>query len=787
VEPAAVGVTDETEVYDAMVGQYCVRCHSDRRLTGNLSLEEFSFETAPASGEVAEKVIHKLRAGMMPPAGARRPPEDSLQAMVVALESRMDDSAERAPDPGSRTFQRLNRAEYAASVKALLGVDVDVSAYLPLDTKSANFDNIADVQMPSATLMEGYLRAAHAVSVSALGDPNASPASTPYRVPRTQSQKTRVEGAPIGTRGGLSTMHTFPADGRYVFQVMLHAAPEGELFGRTQRGEQVEVSIDGERVAVLEIDRWMSDSDPNGMTLSTDSIDVRAGPRRVTAAFVKLFDGPEDDLIRPLDNTLADTQIGLDYGVTTLPHLQVFTILGPFKVTGVSETDTRRRIFTCRPTTADEARPCAEDIVGRIAAQAYRRPLTASDREGLMAFYDQGETEGGFEAGVRVALQAVLTSPHFVFRTEEVPGDARPGSIYQISDVDLASRLSFFLWGTPPDAELIEVADEGELSKPKELERQVRRMLADERSKALATRFAAQWLRLPDLELVHPNPLDYPYFDNTLAEAMREETELFVDYLVHSDGSVLDLITADYTFVNERLARHYGIPGVTGSDFRKVSYLNDNRRGLLGHGSVLTLTSHSDRTSPVLRGKWVMEVLLGSPPPPPPPDVPELEATEGHEEGRVLTVRERMEMHRANPSCNSCHRVIDPIGLALENFDVTGAWRIKDGTSPVDPMGELYDGTPVEGSDDLRAAVLRRPEVFLRTFTANLMAYGLGRRVEYFDQPTIRSITQDAAENDYTISSFVLGVVNSPAFQTNRIEITAEDAASMETSQPESR
>ena len=774
-------LTDEAVLVDEVVDRYCVRCHSDRRLTGNLTLESFSLDAAPEQGEVAEKMIRKLRAGMMPPPGARRPEGDTLDVLMTTLENRMDDVARAEPNPGRRAFQRLNRAEYAAAVKDLLGVDVDVSAYLPLDTKSANFDNIADAQLPSATLMEGYLRAAFAVSRSALGDPNADPASAPYRVPRTQSQKERVDGAPFGTRGGVSVTHNFPADGKYVFRVMLYAAPEGELFGRVQEDEQVEVSIDGERVAVLDIDRWMSDSDPLGMTLLTDSIFVRAGAKQVTAAFIKQFEGPVDDLITPQDHTLADTQIGLDYGITTMPHLQLFTIVGPFDVSGVSETSTRKRIFSCRPTSQDEARPCAQEIIERIGTKAYRRPLNANDLEGLMGFYEQGAADGGFESGVRLALQAILASPHFVFRTEEVPEGVN-GRVYEINDLDLASRLSFFLWGTVPDAELIDVAAEGRLSDDEVMQEQVRRMLQDEKAGALASRFAAQWLRLPDLEKVHPDALDYPYYDHTLTESMQRETEMLFEYLVREDRSVLDLLTADYTFVDERLARHYGMGDVAGDEFRKVQYADSRRRGLLGHGSVLTLTSHANRTSPVLRGKWIMEVVLGTPPPPPPPDVPDLEATEGVEEGRVLTVRERMEMHRANPTCNSCHRFIDPLGLALENFDVTGAWRSKDEGNPVDPSGEMYDGTQLHGPADLQTALMKRPEVFVRTFTENLMAYSLGRRVEWYDQPTVRRIAADAKEHDYRMSSFIMGVVSSPAFkaalapvETDQVE--ADDAS----------
>ena len=521
-------------------------------------------------------------------------------------------------------------------------------------------------------------------------------------------------------------------------------------------------------VALLEIDRWMHESEPTGLNIRTDSIQVSAGPHRVTAAFVRQFEGELDDLIRPIDHTLADGQIGIGYGVTTQQHLQRMTILGPFEVTGVSDTPTRRRVFTCRPTAPDEERPCAERIVTRLAERAYRRDVERSDIEGIMRFYDQGSETRGFEGGVRLALQAILASPHFIFRMEEAPEGIEPGEIYEISDQDLASRLSFFLWGSPPDDELIRLADEGDLTDDRELERQVRRMLADERAEALASRFAAQWLRLQDLEKIRPDALSYPYYDQTLADAMHRETELLFDHIRAQDRPITDLLTADYTFVNERLARHYGITGVLGPEFRMVQYPSDRRRGILGHGSILTLTSHANRTSPVLRGKWVMEVLLGSPPPPPPPNVPDLEETEGAEDGRFLSVRERMEIHRANPACSSCHNVIDPIGLAFENFDVTGAWRNRDEGNPIDAASELYDGTPLSGVDDLRSAILSRPEVFYRIFTENMMAYALGRRVEYYDMPSVRQITADAAKHDYRLSAFVLGVVDSPAFRTTR-------------------
>jgi hypothetical protein len=747
-----------------VVAEYCTRCHSERMRRGDLVLEGFDVANAPQNGEIVEKMIRKLRAGMMPPSGARRPDPVVLAEVARDLESTLDKAAERNPNPGTRTFQRLNRVEYHNTIRELFGIEINVSTFLPLDTKSANFDNIADVQMPSATLMEGYLRAAEHVSRIVLGDPDAEIQNTVYRLPRIQSQKDRIEGAPFGTRGGLSRVHNFPADGKYVFHIMPYNAVEGEVFGRTFGTEQVEISIEGERIALLTIDRWMMESEPSGLNVRTDSIYVTAGPKRVTAAFIRQFEGEVDDLIRPIDHTLADGQIGIGYGVTTQQHLQRLTILGPFEVTGISDNPTRRAVFTCRPTAPAEARPCAEIIVGNLAGNAYRRPIKEADVSALMDFYDEGAQDGGFEGGVRMALQAMLASPHFIFRMEEVPDGIAPGEIYNISETDLASRLSYFMWGAPPDEELIAVAERGRLTKSKEFEQQVRRMLADPRAEALATRFASQWLRLQDLEDIQPDALTYPYFDETLSEAMNRETELFFSHLVEEDRPVLELLTADYTFVNERLARHYGVPGIIGPEFRKMSYPDEKRRGLLGHGSILTMTSAADRTSPVLRGKWVLEVLLGSPPPPPPPDVPAFEEVGEAEDGRFLTVRERMEQHRANPACRSCHVVIDPIGLALENFDVTGAWRIRDGGNMVDPESELYDGTPLASPEDLRNALLSRPEVLYRVFTENLMAYALGRRLEYYDMPTVRAIVREAGEDGFRLSAFILGVVKSGAF-----------------------
>jgi hypothetical protein len=775
VPAAAVPEGPLDETLNEVVQQYCVRCHSDRRMTGNMSLEGFDIGNPMTEAELAEKVVHKLRAGMMPPATSRRPPEDTLALLAETLENALDKAARDNPNPGYRTFQRLNRAEYQGAARELFGFEIDASAFLPNETMSENFDNIADMQMLSATLMEGYMRAAGFLSRAAVGDPDASPSSAVFKVAKTMSQMVHIEGTPLGTRGGTSVVHNFLADGEYIFELELHPEPTGNLYGLTSPNEQLEVSINGSRVALLYIDRWMSESDPTGLRLETPSIHVPAGPHRVSAAFIQKFEGPVVDLITPVDYTLADSQIGTAYGVTTGPHLRDMTISGPFSVSGVSETPARNVIFTCRPTSMDEERPCAEEIVEQLASKAYRRPLKGDDLSDLMVFFDQGNDGGGFEYGIRTALQAILASPHFVFRLEEIPSGVTPGDVYDISANDLATRLSFFLWATPPDAELIAVAESGDLTDSDVLEEQTRRMLADPRAESLATRFASQWLRLQDLEKIHPDAQLYPYYDNTLAEAMDRETELLFHNIVQEDENIFDLLTADYTFVNERLARHYGLPDVTGPHFRKVPIADENRRGLLGHASILMMTSHANRTSPVLRGKWVMEVLLGSPPPPPPPNIPAFEETDAATDGRELTTRERMEQHRANPSCSSCHNVIDPIGLALDNFDVTGAWRIKENGMEIDASGQLYDGSPINGPADLRNAILSRPSVFVRTFARNMMAYALGRRVEYFDMPTIREIEADASENGYKMSSFIIGVVQSPAFRMSKVEAVADE------------
>jgi hypothetical protein len=602
----------EIAALSAVVQRYCVNCHNPRQLRGNLMLEGYKVDSAKAQWDISEKMIRKLRTQMMPPPGSRRPQGDTLLALVETIEQVIDKSSR--PNPGARTFQRLNRAEYERSIKDLLDITIIAGDYLPLDTKSANFDNIADVQALSPTLLEAYLNAAGAVSRMAVGDRKAASLVKTYTASPFTSQNpwNRMPGAPYGTRGGIVADHVFPADGMYRFRMDVRG-------GLNSRLEDVDVSINGTRVALLKYERGIApsiasaDATLGADYLSSEPIFVKAGQQRLSAAFIRRKEGPYEDLIKPHDWSLASNGSG-SAGTTAPPHLMELQVVGPDSVTGISETPSRKIVFSCKPSgsaTSAAAVACADQIITRIGKRAYRRPLTASDRASLMKFYKQGAADGGgFEEGVRMALQAILASPHFVFRIERQPATVAAGTDYQISDLELASRLSFFLWGSIPDEQLLNLAVQKRLSVPANLDAQVKRMLADKRSEALATRFAAQWLRLQDLYLVRPDAFWYPDYDQQLADAMHRETELFFADIVKRNRSVLELFTADYTFVNEPLAKHYGIPNVSGIEFRRVSYPDSTRRGLLGHGSILVQTSLANRTSPVLRGKWVMEVLI---------------------------------------------------------------------------------------------------------------------------------------------------------------------------------
>lgn len=754
--PAAENLT-------AVVQTYCQVCHNDALRTGNLSLTGFEVENAPGHPETAERMIRKLRAGMMPPPGMPRPDDETLQALVEELETRIDQHAEANPNPGSRRFQRLTRAEYESSVAQLFDLEVDASRWLPADTFLGNFNNLSAAQGLSTTLLESYLRAAAEVTRIALGNPDAPSASSKYTNPIHVSQHAwdHLEGTPFGTRGGMVVTHDFPTDGEYVISVET-------LFGRGLPGHDLDISIDGIGVAQLMLPHNGDQSIP----IQTRPISVTAGQHDIAAAFVKRIEGPYEDRLSPFDWSFVggeDAQQWANYGITGLPHLADLMVTGPVTSGPVSETPSRRRIFSCYPETAAEESACAREIISRTATQAYRRAVSEEDLAGPMAFYERYAQNSGFEIGVRTALQSILASPSFLFRLEAQPEGVNPGQQYQLSDVDLASRLSFFIWGSVPDEELRELANRGQLSDPQTLEAQVERMLADPRSSNLATSFASQWLRLQETEKNDPEPYLYPDFTGQLKEDMIRETQLFFANLISEDRSLLEIVSADYSFVNERLAEHYGIEGIIGNEFQRVIYPDDSRRGLLGQGSVLMLTSMSNRTSPVLRGKWVMEVIMGAPPPPPPPDVPALEATGGVEPGRILTTRERMEIHRENPVCNACHQFMDPIGLALDNFDVTGAWRIREDGRELDTSGTYYDGTAINNPRDLNEVLIKRPIPIVRTFTANLLAYAMGRRIEYFDQPTVRKIVKEAEASDYKMSAFILGVVRSDPFQKMQV------------------
>ena len=746
--------------------RYCAGCHSDRGKAGNLTLASFDIAKVAHEPDVAERMIRKMRASMMPPPGMPRPEPAAYQKLITSLETTIDAYARTNPNPGGRSFQRLNRPEYTRAVKELLELDVDAGRWLPNDTMSANFDNIADEQALSPALLESYLNGAADISRMAIGDKDAPSIDSTFTNPSYMSQHPwdHVDGAPYGTRGGMVVDYVFPADGEYAFEVTF-------TNGENSRFEDVDVSIDGQRVALLQYENGPQiAADGSGATpLFTDPVLVRAGQRKVAAAFIKRTDGPYEDLIKPHEWSNAGGGSG-GGGITTLPQLHDVVIRGPYKTTGISMTPSRQKIFSCRPTSPATEKSCARQIITRMGGEAYRRPLTTAEVDRIVPFYESEAAKTGFESGVRASLEAILASPYFIFRLEKAPTDARSGGTYRVADMDLASRLSFFLWGQPPNQELIAAAQRKELSTMAGLDKQARRMLADPRSSALANRFAAQWLRLQDVEKVRPDPNFYPNFDENIAEAMRTETKMFFDSLVKEDRSLLDLYRADYTFLNERLAKHYGIAGVSGAEFRRVIYPDATRRGIFGQGTMLVQSSLANRTSPVLRGKWVMEVLLGTPPPPPPPNIPDLDATTGSKEGRLLTTRERMEEHRKNAACSSCHRFMDPIGLSLDNFDVTGRWRARENGMPLDTAGDFYDGTKITSLTELSATLMKRPIPLVRTFTENLMAFGLGRRVEYYDQPTVRAIAKGAEATNFKISSFILGVVKSDAFRMRRVE-----------------
>ena len=776
----------------ALLNQYCVTCHNAKLKTGGLALDQLNLQRADANVESWEKVVRKVRAGMMPPAGAQRPDRRSLDAFAGAVEDALDRAAAANPNPGRTPLHRMNRVEYANAIRDLLGVEVDFATLLPADDSSNGFDNIADVLGVSPALLERYVAAAAKISRLAVGDPDTAPLDVTYTVKGDLSQTETLDGLPPGTRGGMLIRHNFPLDGEYLIKLSLQKLSFGQVFGEGAEGQELEVTLNGERVKLYKLDEvpmfFMKESpghpppqqpliDPPGdrskleerVKMNPDirlefRLKVNAGPQTVGVAFLeKNYDAIEDLVHRPAASTF-DANIGMQYGYTTVPHLARVDITGPYKATGPGDTPSRRRIFVCHPNAPADEIPCARQILSNMVRRAFRRAPTDGDLESLLSFYQQERSNtGSFEGGIEMALRRILADPEFVFRFEPPPAAVPPNGVYRISDTELASRLSFFLWSSIPDDELLNLAIQGKLHEPAVLERQARRMLADQRARALVTSFADQWLYLRQLKNSNPDAREFPDFDDNLRQAFQRETQMLFESVLREDRSVLDLLNADYTFVNERLAKHYGIANVYGPDFRRVPVPSDARRGLLGQGSMLLVTSNANRTSPVQRGKWILENLLGSPPPLPPPNVPPLK--ENANATAATSVRERMEEHRSNPACAGCHKIMDPIGLALENFDGVGQWRTLDSGFRIDASGQLVDGTAIDGPASLRKALLDRPEAFVGAMTEKLLMYGVGRETKYYDMPVVRAIMRDAARDRYRFSELVLGIVKSGPFQ----------------------
>jgi hypothetical protein len=750
----------------AVLEQHCAGCHNPTDLDGGFAFADLDVARVAAHAETWEAVVRKLRTRTMPPAGAElRPDLETYERLAGWLEAALDEQA--VATPGRAALRRLNRAEYANSIRELLALDVDVASLLPPDDSAYGFDNNADLLVVSPALLERYLSAADRVSALAVGDPRTVAGAKTYTVRGDQSQGLHRAGLPLGTVGGLAVQYDFPLDAEYEFQVGLFRTNLDAIRGMEHEHE-LEIAVDGVRVLLAPIGGEHEPELPPDtiITARSDATDSRlkvrapvgAGARTVTATFIRKL-GQSTNRLRPFDRSNAGT-----YDSTGRPHVETLTITGPFTATGVGSTASRARIFTCTPANAGAEEPCAREILAKLARGAYRRPVTDDDVERLMPFYRDGRAQGSFDAGIQLALRRLLASPAFVFRLEQDPVDAAPGTAVAVSDVELASRLSFFLWSGPPDEPLLALAEAGQLHEPRVLVEQVRRMLRDPRAAALVTNFAGQWLHLRNLDTIVPNTDFFPDFDDDLRQAFKRETELFFASIVEENRSILDLLTADYTFVDERLARHYGIANVYGSRFRRVALPPelDMRRGLLGKGGVLMATSHADRTAPSLRGKWLLENLLGTPPPPPPANVPGLPAEPG---AAPKTMRERLDVHRANPGCAGCHALIDPLGFALENFDAVGAWRTFDAGGAVDASGELPDGTALDGVAELRAALAADPRVFSTTFVEKLMIYALGRGLTANDMPIVRGILREAAESDYRFESVVMGIVESPAFR----------------------
>jgi hypothetical protein len=778
---SAVGRTPADAV-SSFSRTYCETCHNDRLKTAGFSLQGLTFDR---DAETWEKAIRKVRAGMMPPAGAKRPERAALDTFAGAIESALDRAAAASPNPGRAPLHRMNRAEYENAIRDLLALDVDSSTLLPADDSSHGFDNIADVLGVSPSLLERYVAAAAKISRLAVGERDAAPAQVTYTVKGDLSQNQTLEKMPLGTRGGSTITHNFPVDGEYVIRLALLKLSFGQVFGEGAEGEELEVTLNGQRVKLFKLDEvpmfFMRESpgshpakpqpaDPieQRVKMTPDirlelRLNVKAGPQTLGVAFLKKAQLANEDLVRRPVSSTYDVFIGMQYGYATAPHLSRVIITGPYNAAGLGDTPSRRRVFSCRPGAQTEEAVCARQIISSLVRRAYRRAPANADVEPLLALYrdERGKT-GNFEAGIEMVLRRILADPEFIFRFEPAPAGIAPNTAYRISDTELASRLSFFLWSSIPDEELLKLAIEGKLRQPAVLERQTRRMLADPKARALVTNFANQWLFLRELRNANPDVTVFPDFDDNLRQAFQRETEMLFESILRDDRPVVDLLDSDYTFVNERLAKHYGIPNVYGPDFRRVPVTGDARRGLLGHGSLLLVTSNPNRTSPVIRGKWILENLLGSQAPLPPPDVP---AFEEKPTAGARSVRERIELHRANPACAGCHKIMDPIGLAMENYDAIGRWRSVDEGVAIDASAQLVDGTQIDGPASLRKALLGRQDVFVASMTEKLMMYGVGRETKHYDMPAVRAVMRDAAKSRYKFSEIVLGIVKSPAFQ----------------------
>ena len=762
----------------ALLNRYCVTCHNQRLKTAGLALDQLDPAHVEANPERWEKVVRKLRAGMMPQAGAPRPDAVTYASMITYLETELDRHvAAKFPQPG---LHRLNRAEYSNAVRDVLALDVDAAKFLPSDDSTHGFDNQAGTLTVSPALIDAYRSAAGKLARVAMGDVS-TPAQTPYHVPEDTSQDYHIEGLPFGTRGGMLVTHQFPADAEYeikVWPVNLGNMDNNQAFGGIN-GEKLEVLLDGERIHIYDWDRELRAGPAIHGGTPPFRFPVKAGEHTVGVTFLATQYAPNThDLNKHFLRSTIET--GGIAGYTFYPHVGYIRIDGPFNAKGAADSPSRRKIFVCHPANAGDETTCAKKIVSALARHAYRRPATDQDIETLLQFYQRGRNQGGrFDSGIEMAVQAVLMDPDFIFRKESEPANLPAGQKYRISDIELANRLSFFLWSSVPDDELMNLAVRNQLRDPKVLERQTMRLLADPRSQQFVVNFAGQWLNLRGLDAQAPATQAFPDFDDNLRNAFQKEALLFFSSIVNEDRSLIDLLNANYTFVNERLAKHYGIPNVYGSDFRRVTLTPDldMRRGLLGKGFFLEVSSQPNRTSPVGRGKTVMQVFLGvSPPDPPPGVVIKLASTDNDVHGAAKpSMRQQMEMHRKNEPCMTCHKIMDPIGFALENFDAIGAWRTEDAGNPIDASGVLVDGSKLDGLKGLRDALVRYSPQFVRVATEHLMTYVLGRGVEYYDMPTLRSIVHEGEKNNYRFSSLVLGVVKSEQFQMNMKGLTYGD------------